>query len=90
MNPRLRILLLAALGAVLAFLLAQLRPTVTSRRHLHELTDLPLLGAVSMIQTDAMLRRTRKLNYIYFAATGMLFVAYLGQIVYYLLLSPAA
>ena len=79
-----------ALGAVLAFLLAQLRPTVTSRRHLHELTDLPLLGAVSMIQTDAMLRRTRKFNYIYFAATGMLFVAYLGQIVYYLLLSPAA
>ncbi len=79
-----------ALGAVLAFLLAQLRPTVSSRRHLHELTDLPLLGAVSMIQTDAMLRRARKFNYAYFAATGMLFVAYLGQIVYYLLLSPAA
>lgn len=79
-----------ALGAVLAFLLAQLRPTVSSRRQLLELTDLPLLGAVSMIQTDEMRRRTRKFNYAYLAATGVLLVAYLGQIVYYLLLSPAA
>lgn len=79
-----------ALGVVLAFLLAQLRPTVVSRRQLSELTELPLLGAVSMIQTDAMRSRARKFNYVFFAATGALFVAYLGQIVYYLLLSPAA
>lgn len=78
------------LGVVLAFLLGQLRPTVLSRRQLGELTGLPLLGAVTMIQTDDMRIRARKLNYVYFAATGALFVAYLGQIVYYLLLSPAA
>lgn len=79
-----------ALGVVLAFLLAQLRPTVISRRQLNDLTELPLLGAVSMIQTDATRLRVRKFNYVFFAATGALFVAYLGQIVYYLLLSPAA
>lgn len=79
-----------SLGVVLAFLLGQLRPTVLSRRQLSDLAGLPLLGAVSMIQTDAMRLRARKFNYIYFAATGALFVAYLGQIVYYLLLSPAA
>jgi len=79
-----------ALGVVLAFLLGQLRPTVLSRRQLNELTGLPLLGAVTMIQTDEMRRRARKFNYVYFAATGALLVAYLGQIVYYLLLSPAA
>jgi hypothetical protein len=79
-----------ALGVVLAFLLGQLRPTVVSRRQLTELTALPLLGAVSMIVTDEMRQRARRLNYIFFAATGALFVAYLGQIVYYVLLSPAA
>jgi len=78
------------LGVVLAFLLGQLRPTVLNRRQLGELTGLPLLGAVTMIQTDAVRNRARKLNYVYFATTGALFVAYLGQIVYYLLLSPAA
>ncbi len=78
------------LGVVLAFLLGQLRPTVLSRRQLGELAGLPLLGAVSMIQTDEMRQHARKFNYVYFAATGALFVAYLGQIVYYLLLSPAA
>ena len=79
-----------AIGVVLAFLIGQLRPTIISRRQLNELTDLPLLGGVTMIQTDATRRRARRLNYIYFVAIGALFVAYLGQIVYYTLLSPAA
>ena len=79
-----------AVGIALAFLLGQLRPTVLNRRQLSELTELPLLGAVSMIQTEAVRLRERKFNYAFFAATGALFVAYLGQIVYYLLLSPAA
>ncbi len=79
-----------ALGVALAFLLGQLRPTVIGRRQLSELTDLPLLGAVTMIVTDEMRLRARRLNYVFFAATGALFIAYLGQIVYYVLLSPAA
>jgi len=79
-----------AVGIALALLLTQLRPTILNRRQLSELTGLPLLGAVTMIQTDAVRQRARKLNYAFFAAMGSLFVAYLGQIVYYLLLSPAA
>lgn len=79
-----------ALGVALAFLLGQLRPTVVSRRQLNELTGLPLLGAVTLIQTSEMRLHARKFNYVYFAATGALFIVYLGQVVYYLLLSPAA
>jgi len=63
---------------------------VLGRRQLNELTGLPVLGAVTMVKTDALRNRARKLNYVYFAALGALFVAYLGQIVYYTLLSPAA
>lgn len=79
-----------AAGIALAFLLGQLRPSVISRRQLTELTDLPLLGAVTKIQTDKMRSHARKMNFIFFGAAGALFVAYLGQMVYYLLLSPAA
>lgn len=79
-----------ALGVVLAILLSQLRPTIISRRQLTELTGLPLLGAVTMIQTEAMKKRARRLNYTFVFLIGALFVAYLGQLIYYLLLSPAA
>jgi polysaccharide chain length determinant protein (PEP-CTERM system associated) len=79
-----------AAGVLIAFLLVQLRPTIASRRQLNEMTGLPLLGAVTMIQTTDMKRRSRRLNLVYIAAIGALFVAYLGQMVYYLLLSPAA
>lgn len=77
-------------GVVLAFLLGQLRPTIINRKQLTDLTELPLLGSVTKFQTEAARIRERKLNYIFFAGLGVLFVAYLAQIVYYVVLSPAA
>lgn len=79
-----------AAGIALAFLLAQLRPSVDSRRQLRELTDFPLLGAVTMIQTDQALRGRRRGNLVYAAGVGVLVLAYLGQLIYYLFISAAA
>jgi polysaccharide chain length determinant protein (PEP-CTERM system associated) len=78
------------LGLVIAFLLTQLRPTVESRRQLNELTALPLLGMVTMIETDVVRRSKRGSNLIYAAGSAGLVMALLAQMVYYLVLSPAA
>ena len=59
-------------GVAVAFLLSQLRRTVTDRRVLRELTGLPLLGAVSRVETDESLRRKRKGLLTYLAALGSL------------------
>lgn len=48
-----------AAGLVFAIFLAQLNPTFDSRRTLMEVTSLPVLGGVSMVWTDAQLRRKR-------------------------------
>ncbi len=78
------------LGLALAFLLTQLRPSVESRRQLLDLTSYPLLGTVSMIETDVARRRKRRSNLIFTAGGGGLILALLAQMIYYLVLSPAA
>jgi len=77
-------------GMALAFLLGQLRPSIDNRRQLRDLTAFPLLGMVTMIQTDDA-RRKRQRSNLMFAVGGLgLLVALLGQMIYYLVLSPAA
>jgi len=82
---------LGALGAgvAVAFLLSQLRRTVTDRRVLRELTGLPLLGAVSRVETDETRRRKRKGLLTYLAALGSLIAAYGGVMVLQLIMSRA-
>jgi polysaccharide chain length determinant protein (PEP-CTERM system associated) len=63
-------------GIAVAFLLSQMRRTVTDRRVLRELTGLPLLGAVSRVETDETRRRKRKGLLTYLAALGSLIAAY--------------
>lgn len=63
-------------GLAVAFLLSQLRRTVTDRRSLRELTGLPLLGAVSKVETDSSRRRKRKGTLAYLATLGSLIAAY--------------
>ena len=65
-----------ASGLAVAFLLSQLRRTVTDRRSLRELTGLPLLGAVSKVETDATRSRKRKGTLAYLATLGSLIAAY--------------
>ncbi|MFP5410409.1 MAG: XrtA system polysaccharide chain length determinant [Gammaproteobacteria bacterium] len=76
-------------GIAVAFLLSQLRRTVTDRRVLRELTGLPLLGAVSRVDTPETLRRRRKGLLTYLAALGSLIAAYGGVLVLQLVMSRA-
>ena len=76
-------------GIAVAFLLSQLRRTVTDRRVLRELTGLPLLGAVSRVETDETRRRKRKGLLTYLAALGSLIAAYGGVMILQLVVSRA-
>ena len=76
-------------GVAVAFLLSQLRRTVTDRRALRELTGLPLLGAVSRVETDESRRRKRKGLMTYIAALGSLIAAYGAVMILQLLVSRA-
>lgn len=78
-----------AAGIAVAFLLSQLRRTVTDRRVLRELTGLPLLGAVSRVETDETRRRKRKGLLTYLAALGSLIAAYGGVMLVHLVMSRA-
>lgn len=77
-------------GIALAFLVGQLRPTVESRRQIQELTQYPLLGMVTRVETDAVRRRARRLNLLYISMAAALAGAYLVQLIYYLFVSQAA
>lgn len=76
-------------GIAVAFLLSQLRRTVTDRRALRELTGLPLLGAVSRVETDETRSRKRKGLLAYLAALGSLIGAYGAVMILQLLVSRA-
>ena len=67
--------LLGAIGAgiAFAFLMSQIKPTINNRFDLHGLTDLPMLGTISMIETQEAKTRTRKgLRNYAAAASGLL------------------
>jgi polysaccharide chain length determinant protein (PEP-CTERM system associated) len=76
-------------GVAVAFLLSQLRRTVTDRRVLRELTGLPLLGAVARVETDESRRRKRKGLMAYLAALGSLIAAYGAVMVVQMVISRA-
>jgi polysaccharide chain length determinant protein (PEP-CTERM system associated) len=78
-----------AAGMALAFLLSQLRRTVTDRRVLRELTGLPLLGAVSRVENDETRHRKRKGLMTYLAALGSLIAAYGAVMILQLVVSRA-
>lgn len=76
-------------GLAIAFLLSQLRRTVTDRRSLRELTGLPLLGAVSKVETDITRTRKRKSTLAYLATLGSLIAAYGGVMLLQLFVARA-
>jgi polysaccharide chain length determinant protein (PEP-CTERM system associated) len=65
-----------AAGIALAFLMSQIRPTINNRFDMHTLTDLPMLGMVSLIETQDAKTRARKGLRNYAAASLGLFGAY--------------
>ena len=76
-------------GIAVAFLLSQLRKTVTDRRVLRELTGLPLLGAVSRVETEETKKRKRKGLFAYLATLGSLLLAYGGVLIAQFVVSRA-
>ena len=73
-----------------ALLLGLMRPTVDSRRQLRDLTGVPLLGMVTMIETEQRRRQARRGNLMFIAGGVALGLALVAQLIYYLALSPAA
>ena len=68
-------------GVLIAFLLAQIRPTFDTRRALRQVTGLPVLGGVMLVQTVAQrVRRRVEVTSFVFAAL-LLVVAYGGVLV---------
>src|ERR1700681_3500879 len=72
-RPRLILVVLLggfAAGLAVAYLMHQLRPVFTSTRQLAELTQLPVLGAVSMTWVERHKARERRAMWVYCAATA--------------------
>jgi polysaccharide chain length determinant protein (PEP-CTERM system associated) len=70
-------------GAAFAFLLNLINPVFNSVEELRQALSLPILGSVSMFETEVQNAETRQANRRFnFAAAG-LFVAYLGSIVFW-------
>jgi predicted lipid-binding transport protein (Tim44 family) len=87
-----RLIFVVLLGGLVAglgvgYLLHQLRPVFTSARQLAELTQLPVLGAVSMTWVERHKARERRAVWVYSAATGGLVVVALIML---LIQSPAS
>jgi polysaccharide chain length determinant protein (PEP-CTERM system associated) len=77
-------------GLAVALLLGLMRPTVDSRRQLRDLTGVPLLGMVTMIETEQRRRQARRGNLMFMAGGVALGLALVAQLIYYLAISPAA
>ena len=63
-------------GVALAFLRSQFRRTVDSRNDVYSMTDMPLLGTVTMIESQDAKLKTRKGLIIYAIVSGSLFITY--------------
>jgi hypothetical protein len=72
------VVLLASLlaGAAVSFIVTQIRPTVVDTRTLRAVSGLAVLGAVSMMKTEADLKRDRRRLTGFFAALGALLLSY--------------
>ena len=64
------------IGMVLAFFLSQLRPTFDDRRSLNEVTNLPVLGSVSMVWTSEQVKKRRRRHYAFVLTLFLLLSIY--------------
>ena len=71
-------MLLLALGggAGAAFLISQVRPIITDRTGVAEVTEYPILGSVSMVWNDAQTKARRKGLIAWVASIAALVSAY--------------
>jgi hypothetical protein len=64
------------LGATVAFLFGQLRPTFDERKLLNDVTGLPVLGSVDMVWTATQLRARQMRNMSFLASIFGLVAVY--------------
>jgi len=64
------------LGVALAFLMSQVRPTYDDRQTLNEMTDLPVLGSVSMIWTTEQIKKHQRRHVAFLSGLLALASAY--------------
>jgi len=70
-------LLALAGGGAFAFIMSQIRPIITDRSGVRELTSHPILGTVTMVWNDTQKRTRRKQLVVWAAACGGLLSAYM-------------
>ena len=70
------LLLAIAGGTAFAFLMSQIRPIITDRTGVTELTEYPVLGTVTMVWNEAQTRSRRKKMLAWAASFGALISAY--------------
>ena len=70
------LLLAVAGGAVIAFVVSQIRPTVVDRASIADVTEYPVLGSISMVWNDAQTETRRKGLITWAASIGALLSAY--------------
>jgi len=70
------LLLALAGGAAFAFVVSQVRPIITDRNGITDLTEYPVLGSVTMVWNDAQTKSRRKRLMVWTASFGALISAY--------------
>ncbi len=79
-----------AAGIAIAFLRGQIRRTVDSRNDIYNLTDMPLLGTVTLIESADAKARKKKGLIVFSAASLSLFVVYGAMIALHIVMSKPA
>ncbi len=81
------LIFVASLGIGVAFswLLGQLKPLVRSRHDVESITDYPLLGVISLIETPQLLATKRRKLILQGSVLALLFLVYGGLMTHYLI-----
>ena len=83
-------LLSVAAGLFASLAMSQLIPTFHDARTLREISKRPILGMVSMLPSDALLRLRRRNSWLFAGGLGSLFAAFAGVFAFVLLVVRGA
>jgi polysaccharide chain length determinant protein (PEP-CTERM system associated) len=79
-----------AVGIGLTFLLSQVRPTFLDSKTLRDVTGLPVLGSVSLVPNESMIRKAHRRALAFVSGLGGLIAAYGGALAFLMLTARGA